>query len=268
MPLHRGSTLPVASSSAQACEGVLADGVSGPLVTPVLCSAGSQEPDAGEAQHRQLSTGHHCPHQAARPQVPAGLQRAEWNCESAPCALGRLHHARVCRAWVWGPGGQLLSGGAGPAPAPWQAPAGVTAASSQVWSFQPGQAWAGREARVWPWKGHPGPCGGGSLPFGRGRGLSSHCLLQTHSQWRQQTHLSATDLRSVFIHLFIHPLRAICEVPALCQVLCQALKRQEGFQEEVILGLSWFAQTSVPVPQAKALQPRVPTFSSTCIWLV
>ncbi|XP_072868106.1 amyloid-beta A4 precursor protein-binding family A member 2 isoform X2 [Chlorocebus sabaeus] len=40
---------------------------------------GPEEPDTGEAQHRQLSPGHHGPHQAARPQVPAGLQRAEWH---------------------------------------------------------------------------------------------------------------------------------------------------------------------------------------------
>lgn len=50
---------------------------------------------------------------------------------------------------------------------------------------------------------------------------------------------------------FIHPPRAVREVPAPCQ----ALRKQEGLQEEEILGLSecWSAQTSVPVPWAKAL---------------
>lgn len=47
-------------------------------------SAGSEEPDASEAQHRQLPARHHGPHQAAGPQVPAGLQRAERDRESAP----------------------------------------------------------------------------------------------------------------------------------------------------------------------------------------
>lgn len=60
--------------------------------TQASCSPGScplsgpEEPDAGEAQHRQLPARHHGSHQAAGPQVPAGLQRAERHCESAPAA--------------------------------------------------------------------------------------------------------------------------------------------------------------------------------------
>lgn len=52
--------------------------------------------------------------------------------------------------------------------------------------------------------------------------------------------LCSTNRYSI-ICSFIHPPRAIREVSAPCQ----ALRKQEGFQEEVILGLSecWSAQT-------------------------
>lgn len=43
---------------------------------------GSEEPGEGKTEHRELPSGHHCPHQEARSQVPAGLQCAEWHCES------------------------------------------------------------------------------------------------------------------------------------------------------------------------------------------
>lgn len=42
--------------------------------------AGPEEPGEGEAEHRELPPRHHRPHQETRPQVPAGLQRAEWHC--------------------------------------------------------------------------------------------------------------------------------------------------------------------------------------------
>lgn len=43
---------------------------------------GSEEPGEGKTEHRELPSSHHCPHQEARSQVPAGLQRAERHCES------------------------------------------------------------------------------------------------------------------------------------------------------------------------------------------
>lgn len=62
-------------------------------------------------------------------------------------------------------------------------------------------------------------------------------------------------------HLFTHsltdssPIQSWCEAPAWCQVLGQALSRQEGFQKEVVPGLSecWSACKSVPAPLARFL---------------
>lgn len=41
-----------------------------------------------------------------------------------------------------------------------------------------------------------------------------------------------------FIRSFTHPLQAVCEVPELCQAGPQPLRRQEGLQEAVMLGLN------------------------------
>lgn len=91
------------------------------------------------------------------------------------------------------------------------------------------------------------------LPWRRGR-FSNYCNLDASSQWQHPT----LCVQQTDIHSFIHPFRAMCEVLALCQ----ALREWEGFQEEVILGLSepWSAQTSVPVPQAKALHSEFLSF--------
>lgn len=42
---------------------------------------GSEEPGEGEAEYCELPSCHHCPHQEARPQVPAWVQCAEWHRE-------------------------------------------------------------------------------------------------------------------------------------------------------------------------------------------
>lgn len=77
--------------------------------------AGAEAADAGEAEHRQLSPGHHSAHQAAGPQVPAGLQRAERNRESTPPLAAQAAESQPGRC----PGaGQARTGSPTPCPAP------------------------------------------------------------------------------------------------------------------------------------------------------
>lgn len=77
--------------------------------------AGAEAADAGEAEHRQLSPGHYSAHQAAGPQVPAGLQRAERNRESTPPLAAQAAESQPGRC----PGaGQARTGSPTPCPAP------------------------------------------------------------------------------------------------------------------------------------------------------
>lgn len=43
-------------------------------------SPGAEEPVQDQAEHCEMPTSHHCAHQKARPEIPVGLQRAEWHC--------------------------------------------------------------------------------------------------------------------------------------------------------------------------------------------
>lgn len=58
-----------------------------------VCPSGPEEPGAGEAEHCELSPCHHRAHQETRPQVPAGLQRPEWDCKHDQI---RHHHLALC----------------------------------------------------------------------------------------------------------------------------------------------------------------------------
>lgn len=108
------------------------------------CFAGSEEPDTGEAEHRQLPAGHHRPHKAAGPQVPAGLQRAERHRECARqpplCTwlawcreLGGSSPSLQNRSCLRG---QVQAGRAGQrVVTAWVPPALPSAPSSQWWLF-------------------------------------------------------------------------------------------------------------------------------------
>ena len=160
---------------------------------------GSEEPDSGEAQYRQLPASHHCPHQAAGPQIPAGFQRAKRHCESAqPLAASAVPVDGWCRGR-----GQLSACPLPPCPriAPLmeQVPASSQArqggwASVQVEWVPP----APRGTPSWWWCPLQTPC------FGvEARALLPLHLGPTGSQWQRQSQLFE---RHLLIPVFIHPL--------------------------------------------------------------
>lgn len=139
------------------------------LCLPSPRPAGAEAADAGEAEHRQLSPGHHSAHQAAGPQVPAGLQRAERNRESTPPLAAQAAGSQPGRC----PGaGQARTG----SPTPCPAPSPLRAALEGLWgspgrwstdAHSPGQRQTLCLADRRP-LGHsvPGTEGSGGLPGG------------------------------------------------------------------------------------------------------